>query len=209
MGVISEWDKAADMELLGATQANAKDYTDTQVSGLSGVMDEINAKIDEVKVITEQAKNAAQQAFAKKIIQPVKYSGTYQYTAFDLNCSRTIYTNTPLPYAICSLSNVYFNQRIIQQSGAPDVLEIIVNPKFKTETGQVNVGVQFTVGVVNIWLSVTKLTQGQSNVQYVPLPKNTYLENVKVEVYQLSGAINFESITVTVKTYCAMYFEMS
>lgn len=62
MGVISEWDKAADVELLGAAQANAKDYTDTQVSSLSGVMDEINAKIDEVKAITEQAKSAATNA---------------------------------------------------------------------------------------------------------------------------------------------------
>ena len=62
MGVLSEWDKAADMELLGAAQENAKDYTDTQVSSLSGVMDEINAKIDEVKAITEQAKSAAMNA---------------------------------------------------------------------------------------------------------------------------------------------------
>lgn len=64
MGVVSEWDKMADTELLGTAQANAKDYTDTQVSSLSGVMDEINAKIDEVKAITEQAKNAATNAIA-------------------------------------------------------------------------------------------------------------------------------------------------
>lgn len=202
MGVISEWDKAADMELLGVAQANAKDYTDTQVSSLSGVMDEINAKIEEVKAITEQAKNAATNVASniKGFSENYLEDGYIKTPEITFNTGNLPATDWKEYRTICDLTNLYL---VPSGTAAPsDVkLSIHIAVDFPSSTAGKVFMVLVTLGKTSFYevLYISR-SIGYCDLD-LNLPVYTPIDRIKVEIRAdstgggISGATGIASVS--------------